>query len=58
MIVASTNTSETPFTQGQIRAMAKLQSMHSVSHSTGYKLSNFFTVLVRKNKDPSKSIEP
>jgi hypothetical protein len=58
MIVASTNTSETPFTQGQIRAMAKLQSIHSVTHSTGYRLSNFFTVLVRKNQDPKKPIEP
>lgn len=35
-----------------------MQEKEVVRHATGYKLSNYFTVLVRSGKDSSKSIEP
>jgi hypothetical protein len=39
--------------------MAKLQEENSISHSTGYKISNFFTVLLKKKRDSkSDAIEP
>ncbi len=56
IIIASPNDSETPFTEAQIRMLARMQEKQSVTHATGYKLSNFFTVLVRQGKDKSKPI--
>ena len=38
--------------------MAKMQEREIVSHSTGYKMSNFFTVVIKKSKDTHKAVEP
>lgn len=47
------------FTEREVRLMAKLQEENSISHSTGYKISNFFTVLLKKKRDSnSDAIEP
>ena len=58
MIIASTNDGECPLTETQVRVIARIQEKESLKHSCGYKMSNFFTVVVRKNSDPKKSIEP
>ncbi len=41
-----------------MRIIADLQESLSVNHENGYKLSNFFTVLVKANKADPKKIEP
>ena len=46
------------FTEEQVRTMADFQQNQSVTHSTGYKLSNFFTILIRPNKKDKNLIEP
>ena len=58
MILASTTQDDSLFTEAQVRVISKMQEKLSVTHSTGYRLSNFFTVLVRQNKDKNTPLEP
>lgn len=46
------------FTEEQVRTMAEQQEALAVQHSTGYRLSNFFTVLVRPGKVERSVVEP
>lgn len=57
MVIASPN-DKLYFTEEQIRTIAEYQEAQAVQHSTGYRLSNFFTVLVRPGKVDRKVVEP
>lgn len=57
MVIASPNEKQY-FTEDQARTIAEYQESLSVQHSTGYRLSNFFTVLVRPGKIDRKIVEP
>jgi len=37
-------------TESDVRKIAQYQELHSVNHSTGYKLSNFITVIVKQRR--------
>lgn len=57
MVVASPN-DKLHFTEEQVRTIAEYQEAHAVQHSCGYRLSNFFTVLVRPGGGERREVEP
>jgi len=58
-MVITTNNPETPFNDAYIRYLARMQEEAAVTHSSGYRLSNMFTMVIgEKNSNGVSTIEP
>ena len=55
----TSNNHDMPFNDAYIRFLARMQEEAAVTHSTGYRLSNLFTMVVgEKNTNGVINIEP
>lgn len=58
-MILTSNNHEMPFSDSYIRFLAKMQEEMAVTHSSGYRLSNMFTMVIsEKTTNGVTTIEP